>query len=53
MEDNETDFKFKDFLYLNYNFLESFIAQKYKGFPLFLHKKNFSQNNLILNNTTL
>ncbi len=33
MEDNETDFQFKDFLYLNYYFLESFIAQKYKGFP--------------------
>lgn len=33
MEGKETGFQFKDFLYLNYNFLESFIAQKYRGFP--------------------
>lgn len=32
MENND-DFQFKDFLYLNYNFLESFTAQKYRGFP--------------------
>lgn len=33
MENKENDFEFRDFLYLNNNFLESFIAQKYKGFP--------------------
>lgn len=33
MKNKKTDFQFKDFLYLNNNFLESFTAQKYKGFP--------------------
>lgn len=33
MENNKDNFQFKDFIYLNTNFLESFIAQKYKGFP--------------------
>lgn len=30
---NENNFIFKNFVYLNTDFLESFIAQKYKGFP--------------------
>lgn len=33
MENKETDFQFKDFLYLNNYFLESFTAQKDNGFP--------------------
>lgn len=33
MESNENNFQFKDFLYINYNFLESFTAQKNRGFP--------------------
>ncbi len=33
MKNNENDFQFKDFLYLNYSFLESFTAQKHRGFP--------------------
>lgn len=33
MENRENNFPFKDFIYLNTSFLESFIAQKYKGFP--------------------
>lgn len=30
---DKNDFLFKDFIYLNMSFLESFTAQKYKGFP--------------------
>ena len=33
MSKKGNDFEFKDFVYLNINFLESYIAQKYKGFP--------------------
>lgn len=33
MGKNANDFQFMDFIYLNTGFLESFTAQKYKGFP--------------------
>lgn len=33
MNNMENNFQFKDFIFLNTGFLESFVAQKYKGFP--------------------
>lgn len=44
MENKETDFQFKDFLYLNYYFLESFTAQKNNGFPKEIQRTRVDQH---------
>lgn len=37
MSDNKSTFNFKDFIYLDTDFLKSFISQKYLGFPDEIH----------------
>ena len=44
MGNNANNFQFMDFIYLNTNFLESFTAQKYKGFPKELQATHILEN---------
>lgn len=44
MENMENDFQFKDFIFLNTGFLESFVAQKYKGFPKEMQATQISED---------
>ena len=43
MENKETNFQFKDFLYLNNYFLESYTAQKNNGFPKEIQRTRVDQ----------
>lgn len=43
MENQEIYFQFKDFLYLNNYFLESYIAQKNNGFPKEIQRTRVDQ----------
>lgn len=44
MGNNADNFQFMDFIYLNTSFLESFTAQKYKGFPKELQAMHTLEN---------
>ncbi len=43
MGNKEKNFEFRDFLYLDKDLLESFTAQKYKGFPMEMHGTHTKQ----------
>lgn len=44
MEKEKINFQFMDFIYLNTNILESFTAQKYKGFPKEMQAINIKED---------